>query len=122
MYVFRSVDQTFVKSFQIVHLHTLEVSIHQDGSRVVSDHAATVSRACPFGEETAFLICIDKTFLNFLVDRRINQVQQREQAAECIPEACIGIHISRNYLTVVRTVVYDLSLCIHFVELAREEQ
>ena len=122
MHVFSSMNQTFIKRFQIIHLYTLEISIHQNRSRVVSDHATAMSRACPFGEEAAFLICIDQSFLDFLVDRRIDQVQQREQTAERIPETCIGIHISRNHLTVVRAVMNNLSLRVYFVELTREKQ
>ena len=94
VYVFRSVDQAFVHRFQVIDLYTLHISIYQDGSRVVTHHATTVSRTCPFGEEAAFLIGIDQTFLHLLVHRRIHQVQEREQCTERIPETGIGKHIT----------------------------
>ena len=122
MNILRSVNQSFVQCLQVFYLHTLHIGIDQNRSRVVSYHTAAVTRTCPFGEETTFLIGIDQTFLHFLVDRREHQVQEREQTAECIPEACISVHISRQYLTVVRTVMNHFSVCIQFIELTREQQ
>ncbi|MPM54701.1 hypothetical protein SDC9_101480 [bioreactor metagenome] len=77
---------------------------------------------CPFGQETTFLIRINQSFLNFPVNRRIHQVEQREQGTESIPESGIGIHISGEHLSVIRAVMYCFSLCINFIKLPREER
>ena len=122
VYILRAVNQSFIQSLYIVHFHAFHISVYQDRSGVIADHATSVSRTCPFGEESAFFICIDKSFLHFLVDRRVHQVQQREQATESIPETCIGVHISRQNLTVVRAVMNRLPGSVQFVELAREKQ
>ena len=122
MYILRTMDQAFVHRFQIVDLHTFHISIHQNGSRIVTHHATTMSRTCPFREEAAFLIGIDQTFLHLLVHRRIHQVQERKQGTERIPKAGIRKHISRQYFTVVRAIMNDVSGCIYFIEFTREQQ
>ena len=122
MNVLGSVNQTFVQRFQILYANTLHVSIYQDCSRVVTHHTSTVTRASPFREETTFLISIDQTFLHLQVFRRIHEVQQWEQATECIPETGIGVHVTRQYFAIVRAVVNRLTFCIHFPEHAWEQQ
>ena len=76
----------------------------------------------PFREETAFLISIEQAFLYFLVHRRISQIQQRKQTAERIPKTGIRVHIPRQHLPVVGTVVYHLPTSIYLIELAGEQQ
>ena len=72
MYILCSVNKPFVQCFYIVHFHSFQVGIYQYGCRVVTNHATSVSGACPFGEESAFLVGIDETFLHLLVHRRIH--------------------------------------------------
>ena len=74
MNILCTIDQTGIKSFQILHTDTLHIGIHQNRSRVVAHHTSPMSRTCPLGEKSAFLVCIDKPFLNHLVYRRIHQV------------------------------------------------
>ena len=107
MYIFRSVDQTFVQCFEIIHLYTFDISIHQNRSGIVAHHTTTMSGTCPFGEETAFLISIDQTFLHFFRHGRIHQVQEREQTTESIPETSIRKHIARQYFSIIRTIMYN---------------
>ena len=122
MYVFCSVDQAFIHGFQIVHFHSFHIGIYQNGSRVVTYHATTVARTCPFGEEAAFFICIDQSFLHFLVHRREHQVQEREQGTESIPETGIGKHITGQYFAIVRAVMNYIACCVDFIEFTREKQ
>ena len=75
----------------------------------------------PFGQETAFEICVSEAFHHLFTHRWIKQVDQREERAECIPEACVGEHISRANFAIVGTIVDYISLSIVFVEHAREE-
>ncbi len=93
----RSVKQPFIHSLYIFYLNTLQIGIDQNGSRIIADHAATVSRTRPFGKETTFLVSIDQSFLNFPVYRRIHQIKERKQTTECIPETRIGVHIAGKH-------------------------
>ena len=95
MYILCAMDKSFIQGSHIIHFNPLQIGISQYRGRVVANHTTTMSRASPFREETAFLICIDETFLDLFVYRRIHQVEEREQATESIPEAGIRIHISR---------------------------
>ena len=81
-----------------------------------------MSRACPFGEKAALLIGINQSFLHFFVLLRKHQVQEWEQAAESIPKTRVGVHKSGQYFPVIRAVVHDLSLGIHFVKFSWEKQ
>ena len=49
------------------------------------------------------------------------QIQEGEQATERIPKTGIGKHIPRQHFSVIRTVMYNFSVCIKFVETAREK-
>ena len=102
-------------------LKRIEQSVGDDGSRVVANHAVAMTGTGPFGQETTLEIGVGKAFQHLLAHRRIKQVDEREERAECIPEARIGEHISRAYLTIVGTIMDYISLSIVFVEHAREE-
>ena len=101
--------------------HALEDGIRNDRRRVVAHHAAAVSGRGPFGQEAALAVGVGQTGLDLGIDRRIDQVEQREERTEGIPEARIGIHVAREHLAVVGAVVYDLAVGRHLIELAGEE-
>ena len=122
MNIVSSMNKPLIKSFQVFNLYSLHICINQYRSRIVSYHTTSVSWTCPFWEETAFFICINQTFLNFFIDRRIHHVKQWEQTSESIPEACICVHISRQDFTVVRTIVNNLTIFIYLIELSWEKQ
>ena len=90
--------------------------------RVVAHHAAAVSGRCPFGQETALAVSIGQTCLYLGTDRRVNEIQQRKQTAERIPESRIGVHVPGQYLSVIRAVMYRFALRIDFVKFAGEER
>ena len=117
-----TVDETFVQCLHVLHLHAFQIGICQHGSRVVANHTATVTRTCPFGKETAFLIGVDKAFLNLPVHRRIHQVEEWEKTAESVPETGIRIHIAGQHLPIVGTVMNRISRLIQFIECTREQQ
>ena len=110
------------KRLDIISAKPFQVSIRHNRSRVIADHAATMSRTCPFRQEAALLIGIGKPRLHLRIHIRIHQVQEGEQATERIPKTGIGKHIPRQHFSVIRTVMYNFSVCIKFVEAAREKQ
>ena len=118
----RAVDQSLIEGLQILHLHALHVSVHQNRGRVVADHTATVTGACPLGEETTLLVGVDQTLLHLLIDRGEHQVQEGEEATERIPETTVRVHVTRTHLAVVGAVMHDLTVCVNLIELTREEQ
>ena len=118
----RAVDQSLIEGLQILHLHALHVSVHQNRGRVVADHATTMSRTCPLGEETTLLVGVDQTLLHLLIDRGEHQVQEGEEATERIPETTVRVHVTRTHLAVVGAVMHDLTVCVNLIELTREEQ
>ena len=100
---------------------TFQDGIRNDRRRVVSDHAPTVSGRSPFGQKSALAVSVCQPGLNFGIDRRIDQIEQWEQTAEGVPESRVGIHVSRQYLTVVGAVMQDIAVLVDLVELAREQ-
>ena len=101
------------------------LTVHQlrdNGCRVVSHHATAMARTCPLGQEATLEVGIGKAFEHLLTHRRIEQVDQRKQRAERIPEARVGEHIARQHLTIVRTVVDGVSFGIKLVEHTGEER
>ena len=81
-----------------------------------------MARTCPLGQESTLEIGIGKALEHLLSHRRIEQVDQREQRAERIPEARVGEHIARQHLTIVRTIVDNVSFGIILVEHTGEER
>ena len=122
MYMLRSVKQPFIHSLYIFYLNTLQIGIDQNGSRIIADHAATVSRTRPFGKETTFLVSIDQSFLNFPVYRRIHQIKKRKQTTECIPETRIGVHIAGKHFPIIGAVVNGSTLLVQLVKSTGEKQ
>ena len=100
----------------------LEDGVRHDRGRVVAHHAAAVSRRSPFGQEAALTVGVGQSGLNLGVDRRIDEVQQRKQAPERIPESRVGVHIARQHLAVVGTVMHGVAVFVQFVEFAGEER
>ena len=121
MDIVRSVYDSLPKGFYIVTAQTFQISIGNNRSRIIPYHTATMAGARPFRQESAFFIRIHQTFLHLHIHRRIHQVQEREQATESIPETGIGKHITRQYFPVVRTIMHNIPIGIHFVEAAWEE-
>ena len=101
---------------------TLEDGIRNDRRRVVAHHAAAVSGRGPFGQEAALAVGVGQPGLNLGVDRRVDQVQQREQTPERIPETRVGIHIARQHLAVVGAVMHRIAFGVDLVEFAREKR
>ena len=121
MNIICTVFHSFPKSFYIVTFQSFHIGISHYRSGIVTYHTAPVPGTCPFGKESAFLVSICQSLLHLFVHRRIHQVEEREQAAECIPETGIGKHISRQHFTVVGTVMYRFPFGIQFVEASREK-
>ena len=105
----RSVLYCLPKGLDIISSDSLHICICDYGSRVIADHTSTMSRTCPFRQESALLICIDQTLLHLLVHFRIYKIQQREQAAESVPKTCVCKEISRTDFASVRAVMHQLS-------------
>ena len=100
---------------------TFQDGIRNDRRRVVSDHASAVSGRSPFRQKSALAVSVGQPGLNLGVDRRIDQIEQRKQTAEGVPESRVGIHVSRQYLTVVGAVMQDIAVLVDLVELTREQ-
>ena len=101
---------------------TFQDGIRNDRRRVVSDHASAVSGRCPFGQESALAVGVGQSCLNLGVDRRIDEVQQREQTAEGVPESRVGVHIAWQDLTVVGAVMDGVTAFVDLVEFPRKER
>ena len=95
MHVFSPVHQSRVQRLDIGNPNPFQISIRQNRSRIIPDHTSPVSRTRPFWEKTAFLVRVNQPLLNLPVSGRVNQIQQRKQATEGIPEPRIRIHVSR---------------------------
>ncbi len=103
------------------HLNAFQPGICDNRSRVIAHHTAAVSGAGPFGQESALAVCVGKALLHLLVHRGIGKVQQREQAAERVPETCVREHITRENLAVVGAIVHGLSGGVELVEATGEQ-
>ena len=99
-----------------------EVGVGHHGGAVVAHHAAPVARRSPFGQETAFQIVVHQAFLHLGRHFRIQEVQQREQAAEGIPEAGVRIEMAVLHLAGVGAVVLQHAEHAHFGQVPGEEQ
>ena len=75
----------------------------------------------PFGQETALACRVSESLLDFGVHGGVNEVQQREKAAEGVPEPGVGIHVAGEHLAVVGAVMQDIAVLVDLVELAREQ-
>ena len=116
-----SMFQCFPKSFDVISAQTFDIGVGYYRSGVVAYHTIPMSRASPFRQETAFLVRIHQPLLHLLIHGRIHQVEEREQAAERVPESGVGKHIPRQYFAVVRAVVYHLSFGVYFIKAAWEQ-
>ena len=115
----------FRRSVFPISFHLDGIKIHQlgnDGSGVVAHHAAAVAGAGPLGQEATLQIDVGQSLEHLLPHRRIEQVDQREQRAERVPETCVGEHIARQHLTVVGAVVDGIASGIVFVEHTGKER
>ena len=99
----------------------LEERVGHHRCGVVAHHAAAVARRGPFGQEAAFAGRVGQSLLDFGVHRRIDQIEQREQTAERVPEPGVGIHVAGEHFAVVGAVVHDLARSGHFIEFTREK-
>ena len=122
MNIFRPVQQSFVQGLHIIHPHTLEPRIGQDGDGIIAHHTTPVARTGPFGKEAALPVGIKEAFLHLTVHRGIHQIEQGEQTTEGIPKAGVGVQIAGQDLTIIWTVMHGLSLRIAFIERTGEEQ
>ena len=101
--------------------HSFQDRICDYGCRVVADHAAAMPGRCPFGQESALAVGIGQPCLNLGVDRRIDQVEQREQTAERVPESRVGVHVSRQHFAVVGAVMDGIAIGSDLVEFSRKQ-
>ena len=67
MNVFCTIYDAFIENLQIVIVDSLVYRVGDYGSRVVSHHASSVSRAGPFREEVVFTCYVGKTLLDLSV-------------------------------------------------------
>ena len=86
-----------------------EDGVCYDRSRIVADHAASMARAGPFRKELILTCNVCKALLNLLIDRRIYEVQEREECAERVPESSVSIKVAVAYLAVVWAVMDRLA-------------
>ena len=77
--------------------------------------------AGPLGQEAAFEISVYQSFLHLIVHRGIHHVQEGEEAAEGVPEARVGEHISWSHLAIVGAIVHGVSVSVNLVEAAWEQ-
>ena len=122
MYRILAVEQTFHHGGGVLDANTLHEGIGHDGCRVVADHTAAMSGARPFGEESALLVDIDKALHHLPAFIGIYQVEQGEEAAEGVPEACAGVEVAFAHLAVVGRAVYDVARSIFLPVFHGEEQ
>src|ERR1035437_9606155 len=76
----------------------------------------------PLRKPSAFFVSINKSFHNFALDIGIHEGKKREYRPERIPETVIGVHITRKDFSVIRTIMYNLILCIYLEKLAGKKQ
>ena len=122
MHLIGSVHESPIERRRILDANALQIGVRHDRSRVVAHHAVAVPRRGPFGIEPAFAVGVDQPLLNFAIHRGINQIEQRKQAAERVPESGIGIHVAGQHFAVVGAVVTGPSLRVEFIELARKQR
>ncbi len=115
------VDDTLPERGGIGDAYAFDPRVGQNRCGVVAHHAVAVARAAPFGEKSALAVGVKETFLHFQTDRRIEEVEQREEGAECVPDAGIGIEVAGHYASVIGTIVHRVACGIHLVEFAGEE-
>ena len=72
----------------------------------------------PFRKEFILTCNVCKALLNLLIDRRIYEVQEREECAESIPESCVCIEVSVTDLSVVWAVMDRLACWGNLIEFA----
>ena len=77
--------------------------------------------AGPLGQEAAFKISVYQSFLHLIVHRGIHHVQEGEEAAEGVPKARVGEHISWSHLAIVGAIVHGVSVSVNLVEAAWEQ-
>ena len=80
-----------------------------------------MTRTCPFGQETTFLVAVHQPLLHLHVHLRIDQVEQGKETTEGVPEARVGEVVARTHFACVRTIMYGLALRINLKERAGEE-
>ena len=80
-----------------------------------------MSRTGPLGEEAALAVYVQQALLHLEVFRRVEYVEQREEAAERIPEARPRIVVTLLDGALLGTVMENLSRVAYLVELVREE-
>ena len=105
----------------VVSAQALKIGIGHDRGGVVAHHAAAVTRARPLGQKSALEVCVDQPVLYLGARRGIDEIDQRKQRAECVPESRIGEHVARQHFAVVGAVVHHLALGVDLVEPAREQ-
>ena len=121
MHCVRSMFHGFPQCLDIVSFQSFQVSIGNYGSRVVSNHTTSVSRTCPFRQESAFFISVHQSFLHLRIHGWIHQVKEWEKTTERIPETGIGKHIARKHFAIIRTVVHHVSFGIYLIETSGEQ-
>ena len=121
VYVLRAVNNGTIERVEVFGAYAFHYGVGYDRSRVVAHHAAPVPGAGPFGQERVLLGNVYEAELDFLVNGRVDEVEEREEGAESVPEAGVGVHVALAYFAVVRAVVQDFAVLVYLVELAREK-
>ena len=101
---------------------SLDEGICDDRSRVVADHAVTVSGARPFGKEATLAVGIHHPLSHLCSLFGVDKMDQRHKSSEGIPVARVGIEVAREYLPIVWAVVDGLPLGIDLIEASGEEE
>ena len=113
--VLRAMDDAVVQDLQILGIHALHDGVGHDRCGVVAHHAVAVARGGPFRQESVLAGDIGIAGLNLRVDVGIDQVQQREQGAEGVPEAGIGVQEAFFDIPVIGAVMDGIPICVDFV-------
>ena len=111
-----------MQNYSFIYIIKCSKSVYYKIIYLVAHHAAAVPGRRPLGQETAFAVCVRQACLHPGVLRRIDEVQQREERAERVPEPGVGVHVSGQHLAVVGAVMHRAAVGGDFVEFAREER
>ena len=77
--------------------------------------------ASPLGQEATLLVAVHEPFLHLYIHFGIDEVQEREETTESVPETGIGEIAARQHFARMGAVVNRLAVDVVFEESTREE-
>ena len=109
------------QGFGVGRANPFQIGVGHDRGGIIAHHATAMARTGPLRKESALPVSVGQTLLHLGVHRRINQIEEGEQAAEGVPEACISKHIARQHLAIIGTIMNRIAVFVDFVEASWEE-